>query len=240
MEDIRWISFEDTVPVPVLASRFALSRESVRTLFEHSNGDENEIRCEKDGAWIQWLDPHGDGWNYDEAEHLTRIEVEGVEFFTFDTAPYQFNFDDETMAGLGYSAYFHPGGGIVVSPPDTAPRVAARRIIADLETLFGRYAPERLNAWAKYAAAVPSLDRVSRSPEWTPTRSRNRPWSPGSSKTTSSAGPPTFPKREQAAPTDWPSGTNWKPPTCAGGHGHRSANSSLSRPSEEPMAVCSP
>lgn len=63
MEEIRWISFDDTNPVPVLASRFALSRESIQTLFEHSNSDEYEIRWEKDGAWIQWLAPHGDGWN---------------------------------------------------------------------------------------------------------------------------------------------------------------------------------
>lgn len=160
MEEITWISFDDTVPVPVLASRFALERESVRTLFEKSNGGENEIRWEKDGAWIQWLGSDPDGWDYDEAEHLTRIEVEGVEFFKFDSAPYQFNFDTEIMEELGYSAFFVPGGGIVVNTPDTPPAVAAGRIIAGLESTFGKFTPQRLNSWAEYVKASSPMDRI--------------------------------------------------------------------------------
>lgn len=155
MHEIDWISFDHTVPVPVLRDGFLISRDDIKLLF---TTPENEIRWEKDCAWIQWVE---DGeWDYDEAEKLERVEVEGVEFFRFTSAPYQFNFDTEEMLELGYTAFFVPGGGIVVNTPDTPPAVAAQHIIADLSRAFGTFVPERLNSWDEYASVVPNLGRV--------------------------------------------------------------------------------
>lgn len=155
MHEIAWISFDHTLPVAVLREGYAISRDDIKLLFHMP---ENEIRWEKDSVWIQWLD--GGEWDYAEADRLERIDVEGVEFFRVGTAPFQFNDDTEQMLELGYTAFFVPGGGIVVNNPATPVSLAASRIIEDLNSIFGQYAPERLNSWAEYAAAVPNLDRV--------------------------------------------------------------------------------
>lgn len=137
MEPIIWLSFDDTLPVPALAERFALSRESVVDLFKRGR-EMTQLQWKKDRVLIRPED-HDD---WDEAEKIPRIEVEGVEFFDFTGSIFEFNNDTEQMLELGYSAFFVPGGGIVVNNPDTRPSVAARRIIEDLEGIFGEYVPE--------------------------------------------------------------------------------------------------
>lgn len=162
MHEVTWISFDHTVPVPVLRDGFLISRDDIPLLFHESM---NMFRWEKDALWIQWRDSEDANsadidWDYAEADKLERVEVEGVEFFRIGTAPFEFNRDDEQMTELGYRAHFVPGGGIVVENPNTAAWVAAHRIMEDLHRIFGIYAPERVNSWAEYASQVPNLDRV--------------------------------------------------------------------------------
>jgi hypothetical protein len=157
MREVTWISFDHTVPVPVLRDGYLISRDDVRLLF----ADEfNLFRWEKDALWIQWRDGEDTEWDYAEADKLERVEVEDVEFFRIGTAPFEFNDDTEQMAELGYRAYFVPGGGIVVENPATPVTLAADRIWEDLRGMFGMYAPMRLNSWAEYASQAPNLDRV--------------------------------------------------------------------------------
>lgn len=155
MHEVTWISFDHTVPVPVLRDGFLISRDDIKLLL---TDEFNLFQWKKDGVWVQWRD--GNEWDQSEADWLERVKVEGVEFFRIGTAPFEFNRDDEQMAELGYRAHFVPGGGIVVDNPATPVTLAADRIFEDLRGIFGMYAPERLNSWAEYAAAVPNLDRV--------------------------------------------------------------------------------
>jgi hypothetical protein len=157
MHEVTWISFDHTVPVPVLSEGCLISRDDVDLLF-HS--EFNLLLWEKDALWIQYRYDQDTEWDYAEADKLERVEVEGVEFFRIGTAPFEFNGDTEQMSELGYRAFFVPGGGIVVENPDTPVAVAADRIWEDLRGIFGVYAPERLNSWAEYASQVPDLDRV--------------------------------------------------------------------------------
>jgi hypothetical protein len=155
MEPIIWLSFDDTVPVPALARQYAVSRESLVDLFERG----------RELTQLKWIDggvlirPEDDT-DWDEAEFIEYIEVEGVGFFTFQASIFEFNNDTEQMAELGYRAYFVPGGGIVVDNPATTVTQAADRIWEDLGRCFGTYAPERLNSWDEYASQVPNLERV--------------------------------------------------------------------------------
>jgi hypothetical protein len=155
MHEIAWISFDHTVPVPVLRDGFLISRDDIKLLL---TDEFNLFQWKKDGVWVQWRDT--DEWDQSEADWLERVEVEGVEFFRLGEAPFQFNDDTEQVAELGYRAHFVPGGGIVVDNPATPVTLAVDRIWEDLRGIFGVYAPERLNSWAEYAAAVPNLDRV--------------------------------------------------------------------------------
>lgn len=155
MEPIIWLSFDDTLPVPALAQPFALPRESVIDLFERGR-DLTQLQWTKDRVLIR---PE-DETDWEDAEEIPLIKVEGVEFFDFTGSIFEFNIDTEQMAELGYRAFFIPGGGIVVEHPDTPIVVAAGRFIEDLTGILGRYAPERLNSWAEYAAAVPNLERA--------------------------------------------------------------------------------
>jgi hypothetical protein len=155
METIIWLSFDDTLPVPALAKHYAVSRESLIDLFERGR-PQTQLKFDEDGVWIR---PEDDS-DWDEAEQIARVEAEGVDFYSFQASGFQFNDDTEQMLELGYRAYFVAGGGIVVSNPETPVSVAAQRFIDDLSGIFGMYAPERLNSWAEYAAAVPNLERV--------------------------------------------------------------------------------
>ncbi|WP_354214922.1 hypothetical protein [Arthrobacter sp. UYCo732] len=155
METIIWLSFDDTVPVPALAKQYAVSRESLIDLFERGR-PQTQLKFDKDGVWIR----SEDDTDWGEAEWVARIEVEGVDFYTFQASGLQFNDDTDQMAGLGYSAFFVPGGGIVVENPDTPALKAAHRFITDLSGSFSRYTPRRLNSWAEYASAVPNLERA--------------------------------------------------------------------------------
>ncbi|GAA4034822.1 hypothetical protein GCM10023063_18800 [Arthrobacter methylotrophus] len=155
MEPIIWISFDGTVPVPALARLYAVSRESLIELFERGR-PLTQLKFGKDGVWIR---PEDDT-DWDEAERIARIEVEGVDFYTFTDSIFEFNDDTEQMLELGYRAYFVPGAGIVVDNPDTPVATAAQRFIDDLSGVFGKYVPERLNSWAEYATAVPNLERA--------------------------------------------------------------------------------
>lgn len=155
MEPIIWLSFDDTVPVPALAAQYAVSRESLIDLFERGR-DQTQLKFDADGVWIR---PEQDD-DWENAEAVARIEVEGVDFYTFQTSGFEFNDDTEQMAELGYRAAFVPGGGIVVENPNTPVTLAADRILDDLAGHFGRYAPERVSSWAEYASAVPNLERV--------------------------------------------------------------------------------
>jgi hypothetical protein len=155
MEHIIWLSFDDTVPVPALAKQYAVSRESLVDLFERGR-TKTQLKFEKDRVLIR---PEDDT-DWENAEPLARIEVESVDFYTFQPSGFEFNDETEQMLELGYRAFFVPGGGIVVENPDTRPAVAAKRFIDDLSRIFGMYAPERLNSWAEFAAAVPNLERA--------------------------------------------------------------------------------
>jgi hypothetical protein len=155
MEPIIWLSFDDTLPVPALASRFALPRESVTDLF-HRGRELTQLQWKKDRVLIRPEDQD----TREDSEEVPRIEIEGVEFYDFTGSIFEFNRDDEQMAELGYRANFVPGGGIVVDNPATPVTLAADRIWEDLRVIFGVYAPERLNSWAEYASQVPNLDRV--------------------------------------------------------------------------------
>lgn len=162
MHEVIWISFDHTVPVPVLRDGFLISRDDIKLLL---TDEFNVFKWEKDCVRVLWRDfadttTQDIVWSDEEADVLERVEVEGVEFFRIGTAPFEFNRDDEQMAELGYRTYFVPGGGIVVDNPATPVTLAADRIFEDLRGIFGMYAPERLNSWAEYAAAVPNLDRV--------------------------------------------------------------------------------
>jgi hypothetical protein len=155
MHEVTWISFDHTVPVPVLSEGDLISRDDIKLLL---TDEFNLFQWKKNGVWVQWRDT--DEWDQSEADWLERVEIEGVEFFRIGTAPFEFNDDTEQMLELGYRAYFVPGGGIVVENPDTPVALAADRICEDLQGIFGIYVPERLNSWDEYASQVPSLDRV--------------------------------------------------------------------------------
>ena len=155
MHEVTLISFDHTVPVPVLSQGYLISRDDIRLLL---TDELNLFQWEKSGVWVHWRD--GNEWDQSEADFLERVEVEGVEFFRLGEAPFLFNDDTEQMTELGYSAHFVPGGGIVVDNPATPVTLAADRIWEDLRGIFGMYAPERLNSWAEYASQVPNLDRV--------------------------------------------------------------------------------
>jgi hypothetical protein len=155
METIICLSFDDTLPVPALARPFALPRESVIDLFERGR-ELTQLQWTKNGVLIR---PEDDV-DWEEAEEIRTLEVEGVEFYDFTGSIFEFNIDTEQMAELGYRAFFIPGGGIVVENPETPVVLAAARFIEDLQGILGTYAPERLNSWAEYAAAVPNLERA--------------------------------------------------------------------------------
>ncbi|WP_230854566.1 hypothetical protein [Arthrobacter terrae] len=155
MEPIVWLSFDSTVPVPALARLYAMSRSSLIDLFERGR-ERTQLKFDADGVWIR---PE-DATDWDEATFIDRTDVDGVEFFTFRATGFEFNDDTEQMTELGYSAFFVPGGGIVVHNPETPVAVAAQRFIEDLSGSFARYAPVRVNSWAEYAAAVPNLERA--------------------------------------------------------------------------------
>jgi hypothetical protein len=162
MHEVTWISFDHTVPVPVLRDGYLIARDDIKMLL---TDEFNVFKWEKDRVHVLWRDfadttSQDPVWDDEEADVLERVEVEGVEFFRIGTAPFEFNDDTEQMLELGYRAYFVPGGGIVVENPATPVTLAADRIFEDLRGIFGMYAPERLNSWAEYAAAVPNLDRV--------------------------------------------------------------------------------
>jgi hypothetical protein len=97
--------------------------------------------------------------DWENAEEILRIEVEGVEFYDFTGSIYEFNVDTQRMAEVGYRAFFVPGGGIVVENPDTPVALAAGVFIDSLQRNFGTFIPQPLNSWAEYAAAVPNLER---------------------------------------------------------------------------------
>lgn len=63
--------------------------------------------------------------DWENAEEILRIEVEGVEFYDFTGSIYEFNVDTQRMAEVGYRGFFVPGGGIVVENPDTPVALAA-------------------------------------------------------------------------------------------------------------------
>lgn len=156
MEPVIWLSFDDTVPVPALATQYALSRESLIDVFERGR-PQTQLKWVDGGVMIR---PEDETEHWDESEFIARIEVEGVEFYTFMASIFEFNDDTEQMAELGYRTAFVPGGGIVVENPNTPVTLAADRIWEDLSGIFGIYVPQRLNSWAEYAAAVPNLERV--------------------------------------------------------------------------------
>lgn len=157
MHKVTWISFDHTVPVPVLSEGYLIARDDVPLLF---TDEFNLFRWEKDALWIQYRYDADTEWDDTEADRLERVEVEGVEFFRIGTAPFEFNNGTEQMTELGYRAYFVPGGGIVVENPNTPAHLAADRIWEDLRRCFGMYVPERLNSWDEYASQVPNLDRA--------------------------------------------------------------------------------
>ncbi|MFF2244287.1 hypothetical protein ACFVTM_08930 [Arthrobacter sp. NPDC058130] len=157
MRAISWISFDHTVPVPVLAEGTLISRDDIKLLL---TDEFNLFKWEKDGVRVQYRYDHGTIWDDAEADLLERVEVEGVEFFRIGTAPFESNDDTEQMLELGYRAAFIPGSGIVVENPDTPVTLAADRIWEDLARCFGIYAPQRLNSWDEYAGQVPNLERV--------------------------------------------------------------------------------
>lgn len=162
MHEITWISFNHTVPVPVLRDGYLIARDDITLLL---TDEFNLFKWEKDCVRVLWRDfadttTEDTVWNDEETDVLGRVEVEGVEFFRIGTAPFEFNDDTEQMLELGYRAYFVPGGGIVVENPDTTVTLAADRIWEDLRGIFGIYAPDRLNSWDEYASQVPNLDRV--------------------------------------------------------------------------------
>jgi len=157
MRAISWISFDHTVPVPVLSEGYLISRDDIPLLLTE---EFNLFKWDKDGVRVQWRDGEDTIWNEDDCDLLERVEVEGVEFFRLASAPFEFNGDTEQMADLAYTAHFVPGGGIVVTTPNTPVQLAADRIWEDLNRIFGIYVPERLNSWDEYASQVPNLDRV--------------------------------------------------------------------------------
>lgn len=153
--DIIFVSFDDTVPVPALASPFALPRESVIDLF-HRGRELTQLQWKRDRVLIR---PEDDE-SWEDAVEIPRIEVEGVEFYDFTGSIYEFNNDTEHLRGVGYRAFFVPGGGIVVENPDVPPVLAVTEIIKEIQGNFGTFIPRRLNSWAEYADAVPNLERV--------------------------------------------------------------------------------
>lgn len=155
MEPIIWLSFDDTVSVPALAKQYAVSRESLIDLFERDR-PLTQLKWDRDGVWIR---PE-DATDWEGAEFIARIQVEGVDLYTFQASGFEFNDDTDQMAELGYSAHFVPGGGIVMVAPNTPVALAADRIWEDLRGIFGVYAPNHLNSWEEYASQVPNLDRV--------------------------------------------------------------------------------
>lgn len=154
--DIIFVSFDDTLPVPALASPFALPRESVINLF-HRGRELTQLQWKSDRVLIR---PE-DNESWEDAEEIPRIEVEEVEFYDFTGSIYEFNSDTEHLRGVGYRAFFVPGGGIVVvENPDVPPVLAATEIIKEIQGNFGTFIPRRLNSWAEYADAVPNLERA--------------------------------------------------------------------------------
>src|SRR4051812_28534327 len=78
MEPTIWISFDDTLPAPALASPCALPRESVIDLFERGRAL-SQLQWHKDRVLIRPEDE--DGW--ENAEEIRRIVVEDVELYDF-------------------------------------------------------------------------------------------------------------------------------------------------------------
>lgn len=154
--DITWISFDDTLPVPVLSKGYLLTAESIKTLF---SAEENEIRWDENGCRIAWIDPWGDVDFDEEAETVLKVEKDGVELYKFQTAPYQFNDDTETMEELGYTAEWVPQVGFVLTAPETSAEQAAERIIEGINRSLGRWIPVRANSWTEYAAASHDISR---------------------------------------------------------------------------------
>lgn len=74
LETIIRLSFDDTLPVPALASRFALPRESVVDLFERCRV-QSQLHWENGDVWIRPEDERG----WDQADCISRIDIEDVE-----------------------------------------------------------------------------------------------------------------------------------------------------------------
>ncbi|QOT19366.1 hypothetical protein [Paenarthrobacter sp. YJN-5] len=132
MHEIAWISFDHTVPVPVLRDGYLISRDDIKLLLTE---EFNVFKWEKDRVHVLWRDfadttTQDTIWNDEEADVLERVEVEGVEFFRLSSAPFEFNGDIQQMLELGYQAYFVPVGGIVVENPATPVTLASMRTYA--------------------------------------------------------------------------------------------------------------
>lgn len=153
--DIIFVSFDDTLPVPALATPFALPRESVIDLFERGR-ERTQLQWQKDSVLIRPEDSE----SWEDAEEIRRIVVEDVELYDFTGSIFEFNNDTEHLRGVGYRAFFVAGGGIHVENPDVPPVLAATELIKDIQDNFGTFIPRRLNSWAEYADAVPNLERV--------------------------------------------------------------------------------
>lgn len=153
--EIIFVSFDDTLPVPALASPFAMPRESVIDLFERGRAL-TQLKWHKDRVLIRPEDE--DDW--ENAEEIRRIVVEDVELYDFTGSIFEFNIDTEQLRGVGYRAFFVPGGGIVVENPNVPPVLAATELIKEIQGNMGTFIPRRLNSWAEYADAVPNLERV--------------------------------------------------------------------------------
>jgi hypothetical protein len=155
-----FISFEHTLPVPVVSPGFLLSRESIATLFSDPG---NQIRWAEDGSSLQinWVEP-GYDWEDDEAETMNRVMLDGVEMFSFTSCPYEFSYDTEDVTALGYAAKWVPGEGFVLSIPNTTPEQAAERLIKDIDDAlaYGKFMPQHISSWAEYSSAMHALDRI--------------------------------------------------------------------------------
>ncbi|WHP61159.1 hypothetical protein QMY03_09750 [Arthrobacter sp. KFRI-F3372] len=85
---------------------------------------QSQLHWENGGAWIRPEDER----TWDQADFISRIDIEDVEFYDFTGGLFEFNNDTDRMQQLGYRAYFVPGGGIVVESPYTPVTLAADRI----------------------------------------------------------------------------------------------------------------
>ena len=149
-----WISFDSTLSVPVYMPGFLMTRPQFETLFHEDCGA--EVTWEPDGSrgFIQL-----DGWDPMEAETLNLTVIEGVNYYSFTSAPFEWNNDDETMEELGWTAKWEPGVGLVpVPPPFTAANVAVDRLWE--RAAFGKWSPLRVNSWIEYAEQQHEMDEV--------------------------------------------------------------------------------